>query len=139
VAKNQLQEASNGNLIYSDTSSEDYSETNIYEKKLNLIAISHIVLQRAQSESQEVLHYVLECLKEFILTISNYFIDFKAHKNMPQSSLFFTQAVTFIDRIIVLNRDFFLNQIMEPLCTQKGITFAIFVEAWFGKMEMIVS
>jgi hypothetical protein len=118
VAKNQLQEASNGNLIYSDTSSEDYSETNIYEKKLNLIAIAHIVLQRAQSESQEVQYYVLECLKEFILTISSYFIDFKAHKNMPQSSLFFTQAVTFIDRIIVLNRDFFLNQIMEPLCTQ---------------------
>ena len=58
---------------------------------------------------------------------------------MPQSSLFFTQAVTFIDRIIVVNRDFFLHQIMEPLCMQKGITFGAFVEAWFGKMEMIVS
>ena len=97
------------------------------------------MLQRAQTESPEIMQYILECLKDFILTISNYFIDFKAQKNMPMSSLFFTQAVTFINRVIVLNREFFLNQIMEPLLRQKGITFAVFVEAWLGKMDLIIS
>jgi hypothetical protein len=78
-------------------------------------------------------------LKDFLITLCGYFIDFKAHKNMPSSSVFFTQAVTFIDRAIILNRDFFLNQILEPLCRQKNIGFGNFIEAWFSKMDLIVS
>ena len=66
-------------------------------------------------------------------------MDFKVHKNLPSSSVFYTQAVTFVNRAIALDREFFARSILEPLCLQKGIGFGQFVEAWFSKMELIVS
>lgn len=38
-----------------------------------------------------------------------------------------------------MNKDFFVHAILEPLCARKGITLGQFVEAWFGKMELIIS
>ena len=47
--------------------------------------------------------------------------------------------MTFINRTIVLNREYFLHQILQPLCVQKGIGFGNFIDSWFGKMDMIAS
>jgi hypothetical protein len=87
----------------------------------------------------EVLNFALVALKDFLTSICGYFCDFKVHKNLPSSSVFYTVAVTFINRAITVNRENFIHSVIEPLCASKGISFGHFVEAWFNKMEMIVS
>ena len=84
---------------------------NIYEKKYHILTVVHLILQKGQA-NPAALQVVLNALREFLSTLSSYFVQYKAHKNMPSSSMFYTHALAFINRAIVLNREFFVNQVL---------------------------
>lgn len=69
----------------SGDSSDDYVESNIYEKKLNILTVLHLLLQKAQSNIivAGALETMLLTLKDFIVTLCGYFVEFQAHRNMP--------------------------------------------------------
>ena len=72
--------------------------------------IPHILLWKSQTATPEIIEFLLMSLKQFIVVLSNYFIEFQAIKSMPSTSNYYTQALTFINRVIVINREFFLNE-----------------------------
>ena len=106
LAKRALETA--GGAAEEDSGDETYDSSNIYEKKLNLVTIAHLLVQKAQGDSQEVQGFVLGSLTEFLQTLSGHFAEYKIQKNVPSSTQYYTQAMTFINRAIVLNRDYFL-------------------------------
>jgi hypothetical protein len=50
-----------------------------------------------------------------------------------------TFLITFINRIIIIDKQFFMNEIMQELHTQHGFTMHQFFQSWFKKMEFITS
>jgi hypothetical protein len=56
---------------------------------------------------------------------------------MPSTSNFYTHALTFINRVIVINRDFFLEECLANVVMEGR--FTTFVKSWIPKMELIVS
>jgi hypothetical protein len=107
LAKRALETAGGGGGAEEDSGDETY-DSNIYEKKLNLVTIAHLLVQKAQGDSLEVQGFVLGSLTEFLQTLSGHFVEYKIQKNVPSSTQYYTQAMTFINRAIVLNRDYFL-------------------------------
>lgn len=59
-------------------------------------------------------------------------------KTLPNVSSFMTYLITYINRIIIVNRDFFMNEILQVLF-QQGLTFKQFLTQWFKKMDFITS
>ena len=57
---------------------------------------------------------------------------------LPNSNVFFQQLVTYLNRVLVIKPDDFVNGILQTELVQRGFTMAQFVEAWLSKMEMIV-
>lgn len=81
----------NGNASGDDGSSDEPVDSNIYEKKLNILAVAHLILQKGQANANPgVLQIVIAALKDFLTSVCEYFIEFKAQKNMPSSSVFYT-------------------------------------------------
>ena len=58
---------------------------------------------------------------------------------MPTSSSFFTNLITFIDRVIITDKDWFINEILSVMHRDQNLQFAQFVHAWFSKMDFIAS
>lgn len=74
LAKRALE--TNGGAAEEDSGDETY-DSNIYEKKLNLVTIAHLLVQKAQCDSQEVQGFVLGSLTEFLQTLSGHFVEYK--------------------------------------------------------------
>jgi hypothetical protein len=58
---------------------------------------------------------------------------------MPTSSVFFTNLITFINRIIIANKNWFFQNILTALYNHSGITFQNFVESCLDKIDYLVS
>ena len=58
---------------------------------------------------------------------------------MPTSSSFVTSMITYLNRIIIIDKDFFMNEILTHLNKEQGMTFQQFVGSWIKKMDMITS
>ena len=111
----------------------------MFEKKLNLILIPHIFLWKVQTSPPEVIQVILQALKPFVITVCRYFVYFQAIKSMPSTSNFYTNAITFVNRVVVMNRELFLKECLDGAVGQTEGGFSAFVRAWMQKMELIVS
>ena len=58
---------------------------------------------------------------------------------MPCANIFFQQLITYINRVLIIKQEDFVNGILHGELTQRGFTFTQFVEAWLTKMDLIVS
>jgi hypothetical protein len=58
---------------------------------------------------------------------------------MPTSSVFFTNLITFINRIIIANKNWFFENILTTLYNHSGILFVNFIESWISKIDYLVS
>lgn len=59
-------------------------------------------------------------------------------KIFPNMSNYITCLLTYINRIITVNRDFFMYEILQPLLSE-GLQFQQFLVSWFKKMDHITS
>jgi parvulin-like peptidyl-prolyl isomerase len=57
---------------------------------------------------------------------------------MPTSSSFFNHQITYINRVIIADTQFFVSEILQTL-NQQGMSFPMFLESWIKKMEYITS
>ena len=57
---------------------------------------------------------------------------------MPNSNVFFQELVTYLNRVMIIKPDDFVQGILQGELGQRGFTLDQFVEAWLIKMEMIV-
>lgn len=71
--------------------------------------------------------------------LCSYLVEFQATKSMPSTSNFYTQALTFVNRVILLNTDFFLNFCISRMKQQYNMTFEQFVDSWISKMDLLLS
>ena len=58
---------------------------------------------------------------------------------MPTSSSFFTNLITFIDRVIITDKNWFLTEILAVMHRDLNLQFDQFVRSWFSKMDFIAS
>jgi hypothetical protein len=90
-----------------------------FEKKLHILHIPHILLWKAINEKQvklkertlqgqEAIDFLLGLSKKFILLVTNYMASHMNSKSFPSISNFMTFLITYINRIIIVNRDFFM-------------------------------
>ena len=103
-----------------------------------MLQIMHILLWKTQSERKEVVRYLLGMLKPFMTVIAEYLVNCTVNKSLPNNSTFFTSLVTMINRVIIIDLDYFMD-ILRELFEQKGMQFESFVRSWFSKMEFLVS
>ena len=100
----------------------------MYEKKLNILHIPHIILwkmincgnlklQDITLVGQDALNFLLESQKKFILLATCYLIQNKSAKSSPGrlEHSFTTTLITYINRIIIVNNDWFLQEILAVL------------------------
>jgi len=94
-----------------------------YEKKLHILHIPHIVLWKTINEKglklsecelgkAQALQFILTSEKKFILMCTSYLIQNRSPKTMPTISSFFTYMLTFINRIIIEETTFFMQEIL---------------------------
>lgn len=62
-----------------------------------------------------------------------------SQKNLPGTSSFNTSLITYVNRIIIADTAFFVQEILANLHHTQNLTFAHFVTAWFKKMDLITS
>ena len=68
-----------------------------------------------------------------------YLIESKAVATLPCANIFYQQLLTYINRVLIIKQDDFINGILHAELTQRGFTFTQFVEAWLTKMDLVVS
>lgn len=143
-----LSEHESGNDEYDDSEFND--DSFMYEKKLNILHITHIIFWKAINEKcvklqditlvgQDAVRFILDAQKKFILLATSYLTQNRVQRTMPTSSSFFTNLITFIDRVIITDKNWFINEILSVLHRDQNLQFANFVHAWFSKMDFIAS
>lgn len=64
----------------------------------------------------------------------------RINKTVPCFTMYITNLMTFVNRIIVLKPQQFCQQILQsPVLSQRGISFDLWVARWIEKMDFIVS
>ena len=122
----------------------------MYEKKLNILHIAHIIfwktindqsvkLQDITLVGQDAVRFILDAQKKFILLATTYLTQNRVQKTMPTSSSFFTNLITFIDRVIITDKNWFLSEILAVMHRDLNLPFEQFVRSWFSKMDFIAS
>jgi len=61
---------------------------------------------------QEALQFALTSSKRFILMATQYLIIHTTVKSMPSSSSFITHLITYINRVLIVNKEWFMNEIL---------------------------
>jgi hypothetical protein len=90
---------------------------------LNILHIPHIILWKAINEKQlkmqevtfqgvDAIKFLLQSSKKFILLITQYMIQNTNFKALPSSSNFMTFLITYINRIIIVDKEFFMNEVL---------------------------
>jgi len=101
----------------------DYDDISTHEKKLNVLYIPHILMwkiindQRADLEEgslqgPDALLFALNSSKKFIFVATQYFIMQPTVKSMSSSSSFVTHLITYLNRIIVVNKEWFMQEVL---------------------------
>ena len=97
--------------------------------------ICHILVWQAQVfqfQTQQHQFILQETMPFFKLAI-HYLMTVQIDKNIPQSSQFFSQLLTYINRIIIQNPGIILE-----ICENKE-NFSVFVVEWMQKMDNIIT
>ncbi len=106
----------------------------IFEKKFNLVLIPYILLMKASLQSAH-LDQVLQLLAPFVKDMFGYLAQSQKEDQMLNCcSQFFTTLLNFVNRLAVIKRDYFMNCV-----NSLGIPQLSFFEAWFSKMDYLVS
>jgi len=98
-------------------------ESSIYEKKLNLLQIPHILLWKTINSSKVVLQegvltgkdavaFMLQASKKFILLATQYLVYNPTIKAVPSSSSFTTTLITYLNKVIIVDKQFFMTEIL---------------------------
>ena len=98
----------------------------MYEKKQNILHIAHIIIWKAINEKgvklqditlmgHDAVRFILDAQKKFILLATAYLTQNRVQRTMPTSSSFFTYLITFIDRIIITDKNWFMTEILSVL------------------------
>jgi hypothetical protein len=106
----------------------------MYEKKLNILHIAHIIFWKTINEKsvkleditlhgQDAVRFILDSQKKFILLATTYLTQTRVQKTMPTSSNFFTNLITFIDRVIITDKNWFLNEILGVMIRDFNLQF----------------
>jgi hypothetical protein len=93
---------------------------------LNILHIAHIIIwkiineQRADLQDgtlhgQDALQFALVTSKNFMLMATQYLVMHTTIKSMPSSSSFITHLITYINRVLIVNKDWFINEILQTL------------------------
>jgi len=117
-------EQESGNDDYDDSDFND--DSFMYEKKLNILHIAHIIIWKAINEKgvtlqditlmgHDAVRFILDAQKKFILLATAYLTQNRVQRTMPTSSSFFTYLITFIDRIIIADKNWFMTEILSVL------------------------
>lgn len=112
--------------------------SSIYEKKLNILNIPYTLLCKTMIEQSSATQFMLDVCKKFILVATRYLLSFSPLKKMPCCSLLTTQLITYVNRVIVVNKDWFMQHILQELHNE-SLTFEVFVSEWFKRMDFITS
>lgn len=141
-------EHASGNEEYDDPAFA--GDSFMYEKKLNILHIAHIIFWKASNETsvklqditlvgQDAVRFILDAQKKFILLATSYLTQNRVQRTMPTSSSFFTNLITFIDRVIITDKNWFITEILSVMHREQNLPFEQFVHAWFSKMDFIAS
>jgi len=74
-----------------------------------------LTLTDTSFSKKETIRFILATQKNFILLATSYMISNRSPKTMPTISSFFTYLLTFINRIIIEETDFFMSHILQVL------------------------
>jgi hypothetical protein len=80
----------------------------MYEKKMFLLMIPHILFWRVQT-SQSAADIALQCQKELLVTCLTNLIESTALKTVPCSSSFYTGLLTYLNRVVVVKPQEFMQ------------------------------
>jgi len=130
--------------------SDFLDDSSMYEKKMHILQIVHIILWKTINESRlelqggtlvgaDALRFILQAQKNFTLMATSYLIDNPAVKNLPGTSSFHTALVTYVNRIIIADSQYFVQEILAPIHNNPQQTFSLFIPAWTKKMELTTS
>ena len=56
-----------------------------------------------------------------------------------QSSCFITYMLTYINRLIIIDSNWFISEVLQPIFQEENMNFAQFVGQWIKKMDQITS
>ena len=56
-----------------------------------------------------------------------------------QSSCFITYMLTYINRLIIIDSNWFISEVLQPTFQEENMNFAQFVGQWIKKMDQITS
>lgn len=90
-------------------SCENFQTNNTYEKKSHVLSIPHIFLQNAQqSGNNKELDFVYGLLKPLLVLCCEYLIEIQVQRQIPYANNFYSQLMTFVNRVIILKPDQFM-------------------------------
>lgn len=52
-----------------------------------------------------------------------------------QSSCFITYMLTYINRLIIIDSNWFISEVLQPIFQEENMNFAQFVGQWIKKMD----
>ena len=111
----------------------------MYEKKTYILQIAHLFWMKAQGQGPDVLQFMWQAQKELVMIVSQYILESTAVKSVSHSSQFFTQMITYVDRVIVAMPQEFMGDVVSGYLVSNGFSFDRFVNGWITKMDMIAS
>jgi len=82
--------------------------------------------------------YTFNCQKNLVATCCLYLVEPNVQKPNPSVTAFYTQMITYLNRMIVVKPNEFLT-ILSELLAVKQISINFWVEEYFRKMEHVVS
>lgn len=90
-------------------------------------------------QGMDAIKFLLQASKKFILLVTQYLIQNSNFKALPNSSSFITFLITYINRIIIVDKQFFMTEVLQLLYTEQGLSLQQFFQSWFKKMDFITS
>ena len=86
------------------------------------------------------MQFILEAQKKFACQAIAYLVQSRSEDEgrTAQTSFFYTNLLTYLNRIIAVDRNWFMG-LLNVVHQEQGTTFAQFVHAWVSKMDFIAS
>lgn len=108
----------------------------MYEKKSYLVMIPHILFWKVQTQGDA--EHVLRTQQTLISMCLGHLVRAEAVKTVPCSSSYFSNLLTYLNRVIVVKPVEFI-QILQLTLSSQGLSLQQFVEEWIKKMDHLVS
>jgi len=59
--------------------------------------------------------FMIEAQRKFLILATNYMIEGKVDKSIPSSSFFYTYLLTYVNRFIIADRVWFIQEVLGVL------------------------